>query len=543
MTTPRHSRGWISIEGAVVFGATLSTFPTMLGWSIFRHWNTSVTFHRMSMDISLTFPLLFALGCAAGHMLLRRMACRSPRLPLGSGLRSLQAGLVIFAADYGAATIAFYALRPANFPLSLMVPAFVYGIIGLALLYLVVLAAAIRGGKTTLRREVAATPHLANGTLLTASLLASLLLMEGALRIHNPFMFRARGDKISLQPYHRDVIDNRSSAKLESTIIRTTNAIGFRGEDPPVDLKDRLSVVFVGGSTTEDYYLSDSRMWTAVAGAGLDRCSRAAWWNNAGLIGHSTYPHTLLLDGNISKLSPKIIVFLIGINDLAKDLITNDTAFIITAENSVISDVTPQIASLMEMLSGKSELFAVVENLYRNRRATQAGLTAFHMDFAYVDRIPVTGHLETDPAEMRSLLEKAQPALRDYHAQVHGLVERSRAMGALPVLVTQPLLWGEGRDPTSGADLAVSTEMLGGRQVSALTLWRALEAYNDVVRKVGRDEGVPIIDLARTLPKDFRYFIDKMHFSVEGAGYVGDVVGRELCSVIGSRFPKLAKAP
>ncbi len=543
MAKVRNSSGWVSIEGFVAFVSVLATFATMFGGSIFRQWETSVTFHRMSMDISLTFPVLFALGCSVGHIVLRRVACLSAHLPVGPGLRSLQAGLLVLVVNCSAATIAYYLLRPANFPLSLMGLVFFYGLAGLVSLHLVILAVAIRNGDRDLQSEIAATPRLANGALLSVSLLASMLMIEVALRVHNPFLFRARGDKISLQPYHRDIIENNASAKLEPIIIRTTNGIGFRGEDPPVDLKDRLSIVFVGGSTTEDYYLSDSKMWTAVAGSGLDRCSRAVWWNNAGLVGHSTYAHAILLDGNISRLKPKVIVFLIGINDLAKDIITNDTAYIVKAENSVNSELTPQIASLLEILSGKSELFAVVENLQRSHRANQAGLVSFHVNFSYVDRIPVKDRTDVDPEVTRELLEMAKPALRNYETRIRGLIERSRAMGALPVLATQPLLWGEGRDPTSGSDLAISTEMLGGRQVSALTLWRALDAYNDVVRKVGRDEGLPVIDLARTLPKDFRYFIDKMHFSVEGAGFVGDVVGRELCSVISRRFPELAKVP
>ena len=43
------------------------------------------------------------------------------------------------------------------------------------------------------------------------------------------------------------------------------------------------------------------------------------WVNNAGLTGHSTIGHITLLKEHVVKIHPKVIVFLIGINDIGTE--------------------------------------------------------------------------------------------------------------------------------------------------------------------------------------------------------------------------------
>ena len=43
------------------------------------------------------------------------------------------------------------------------------------------------------------------------------------------------------------------------------------------------------------------------------------WLNNAGLDGHSTFGHIILFKDYIVKLKPKIILFLVGANDVGRN--------------------------------------------------------------------------------------------------------------------------------------------------------------------------------------------------------------------------------
>ena len=62
----------------------------------------------------------------------------------------------------------------------------------------------------------------------------------------------------------------------------------------------------------------------------------------------------------------------------------------------------------------------------------------------------------------------------------------------------------------------------------------ALRLYNDETRKASAEAGLPLINLARELPKNSTYFSDWIHFTAEGATMVGDIIFRHL-------EPKLAR--
>src|SRR5580658_1022828 len=91
--------------------------------------------------------------------------------------------------------------------------------------------------------------------------IVTLLLMELALRIYNPFHFRIKGDKILLPINERETIVNEINPKLDPVIIHTRNNLGFRGPEAPQDWAQELTVITIGGSTTECHFLSDDRTW------------------------------------------------------------------------------------------------------------------------------------------------------------------------------------------------------------------------------------------------------------------------------------------
>ncbi len=118
------------------------------------------------------------------------------------------------------------------------------------------------------------------------------------------------------------------------------------------------------------------------------------------------------------------------------------------------------------------------------------------------------------------------------------LIDISRGHGIEPVFITQPSVFGEAVDPATGVDLGrASTYSWNGK-----TLWQILELYNDVVRNTARQQGVLLIDLAREMPKDSRYYYDTYHFSNAGCAQVAEILDRRLEPFLAARYPRL-KAP
>src|SRR5580704_719833 len=354
-------------------------------------------------------------------------------------------------------------------------------------------------------------------TLLIGSILA-LFLLEGLLRLHNPFQARIKGNRIVLLTNMQYRIKNDIIPSLDPEVTMTRNSLGFRGPDPPPDFAGKLSIITVGGSTTQCFFLSDDKTWTARLAADLEPAFHDLWVDNAGLDGHSTYGHLVLMEDQIAKLHPKVVVFLIGANDVGRD---PDVEF--DAENVKGSISFHSPTAFVKSLSPYSEVASLVAGLYRSANAYKHGL--MHQKIDLKDFHP-TGSLPPGTEE-KYLAEYAAPHyLTGYEDRIKKLISVSRSNQIEPVLVTQPLLDGGGIDDVTGVDLA-TIEV--GPNRSGKMAWDLQEIYNDVTRRVGREQNVQVIDLARRLPKSSRNFYDFIHFTNEGAQAVADILAQDLC--------------
>lgn len=130
-----------------------------------------------------------------------------------------------------------------------------------------------------------------NALMVVASCVVGLMLVEIGLRIVSPVEMRLLGDDIRLPYFKRYEIVLKDTRILEERISHQRNRLGFRGPAPPNNFKDLLTIVAVGGSTTESYLVSDGKDWPAVLGSLLSGSLDRVWVNNAGISGHTTYGH------------------------------------------------------------------------------------------------------------------------------------------------------------------------------------------------------------------------------------------------------------
>jgi hypothetical protein len=368
--------------------------------------------------------------------------------------------------------------------------------------------------------------------LLVFGIVIALLLLEVLLQIHNPLQARIKGNRIVLttnKTYHikNDIIKN-----LDPEITVTRNSLGFRGPNPPSDFGNYLSIVTIGGSTTQCFFLSDDQTWTARFGQDLERSFNHVWINNAGLDGHSTHGHLVLLEDFIVPLRPKVALFLVGANDVARSSISDWDA-----ENVKSGIQFTSGKAFVKSLSAYSEVVALFLNGYRSYTAYKAGLIHQQVD------LTKQGYPDIPETEQKQYLEaNASPALlKSYEERLLKLVQVCKDAGIEPVLVTQPLLVGFGTDDVTGLDLG-RIKAYGPRQTGKM-YWDTVEAYNEVTRQVADDTSVILVDLAKTMPKSSRYFYDFIHYTPQGAQVIGDILDNSLCPVLQSKFPSYATHP
>jgi len=385
---------------------------------------------------------------------------------------------------------------------------------------------------------------LGNLLLSACSVIACIVLLEVLLRIYDPFGFRLKGDTIILPAHKRYSINNTSCDKLDTTITHTKNSLGFRGPEMPPDFKDTLSLFAVGGSTTECLLLSDRHDWPYLVGEKLKPLFPGLWINNAGLDGHSTYGHYLLMQNFIAGLKPKIVLFLVGTNDTEpytayfhdQSLLKKNTPEVMAACTGIMTkeiargefrNALHALNALAVHLAEKSRVTSCLLNLYRTLKARKQGLQHSCIDFTLLENKTVPE--ETRDRTIKDFRHNVVPGFR---TRLLRLMDLTKDAGIYPVLITQPALYGSGTDPDTGVDM----DSIACNGLNGLIQLQIMEMLNDVTRDVARKENIALIDLARAMPKRSLYFYDFIHFTSEGADAVADIIASSLKPFLEKRF-------
>lgn len=370
-------------------------------------------------------------------------------------------------------------------------------------------------------------------------LLVALMLGETFLRIYNPFEFRARGYSIGLVKgvqYKR--INSGNIPGIDNEVVMTKNSLGFRGEEPPLDLGNYYKILIVGGSTSECISISDGKTWSDVLDSQIKERYENIWINNAGIMGHSTFAHLVLLRDHLLQLDPDMLIFYIGVNDMSKEVAGEmDQSVKDIGMLAGLVSLNSQTHTIVQFLSDKSELFNVGFNLYRYYQAYKKGLV--RLDAGQIQQWPGIRDQRFLSApvsdEQRRLilnvhLEKYIPG---YRQRVQQMIRVSRENDITPVLVTQPILYGCTVDPSTGLDLSLVAVEDG---IDGCTKYRVMELYNDVLRDISREEGVYLVDVVPEFPHDSRLYIDMVHYSNEGSRVLGEIIAENMLEYIGQQL-------
>ena len=337
-------------------------------------------------------------------------------------------------------------------------------------------------------------------------IIAGLLIIEIILRIHNPLPLRIKHNRITLPANLKYIISDNKTKKIDREVFHTKNSLGFRGRELPHDFKNYLSIITVGGSTMESVLISDDKTWPFLLEQRLVISYRNVWLNNAGLAGHSTFGHRILLENYLIGLKPKIIIFLFGINDVGVNTCTKyDKIFL-----------RNYYATLMNFLSKHSELFATLAEIKNMLKCIISKPSEFEINLKERRRFIIA---DNDMEKTMQEYEKAY--IPDYKKRISTLIELCRDGDIEPIFLTQPLLVGKSIDPSTGEDLE-TVEIFPA--MNGKLYWKVLELYNSATKETCSLNNVYFIDLANMMSKDSKYFYDFMHFTNEGSEKVAEIV-------------------
>jgi lysophospholipase L1-like esterase len=365
----------------------------------------------------------------------------------------------------------------------------------------------------------------------------SVSILEITLTILNPFPLRVRGHKIELEKNVKRVFDNPGIPGLDTIIIQKRNSLGFRGPDPPSAFDSYVTALTVGGSTTECFYLSDSKTWPDLLLVRLQEHFDRFWLNNAGLDGHSTFGHLILMDQYITTMGVDFVLLMAGINDISRTETNPYDKLLFKGLNDY--NRLPAFRRAIIDLAGHSKTMALIDNLFRHLEAKERGLSHGAFEHRGLDLLNFPKIVENSE-DREAALRKHKSKYADlYRLRLIALVQLIRQYGTTPILLTQPALYGDVVDQTS--EIHLGKVNVGG--ISGSLRWDILELYNDITRDTAQKLGLGLIDLARQMPKDSRYYYDFIHFNNAGAEVVAELIEPEICSIIAKRFPDRVLSP
>jgi lysophospholipase L1-like esterase len=129
-------------------------------------------------------------------------------------------------------------------------------------------------------------------------------------------------------------------------------------------------------------------------------------------------------------------------------------------------------------------------------------------------------------------------SLPQFEINLKRLIHYLRSDGVEILLLTQPSIL---KDEMTKAEWNV-LKIGFGFCISRRNFWQseypsprslsaAMNAFNDVTRRVAAEEGIPLVDLAEIVPRELDNFVDDVHYTPQGSRLVGEVIAAAIDSL------------
>lgn len=250
---------------------------------------------------------------------------------------------------------------------------------------------------------------------------------------------------------------------------------------PPTGLR----VMAVGGSTTFDIYApDDASTWPAQVAKRLQEAlpKRTVELINAGVPGEIMLGNEIDVE-RLAHLDPDVLLIYQGPNELQR----------VTASQGSIGAHHPLT---------RLALFRAMSRLIEHRLPPPAF-----------------------PAD-RTL---AQEAMADLQSSLESIIELAQRSDIEVVLSTHAFQASDPPNPDQLRGLWLTSKLTG---LTPHQVIRALDDYNDMVRRIGREMGLPVSDIRSAVPSDDRYWGDSTHFTAPGSALAGEAMAKTVLEAL-----------
>lgn len=296
-------------------------------------------------------------------------------------------------------------------------------------------------------------------------------------------------------------------------VTYTRDRYGLRGDCPsPADIR----VLTIGGSTTDQVYVSDGQTWQDQLQRRLRGLAGGQRWcvANAGVDGHTTFGHIAALEQwlpLIPGLKPEYYLLYIGVNDAALRLER--------ASGDNRGDAAPAgvLGRVKQAIKHNSALFGLWRRLAA-ARPSDGPVFAAHRLISPTDET----YTSTRPADdIAALVDESTASFR---TRLQRLLQLVAIRGGKPICVSQPsIIYRRFEDGWRGIPSVFSAR---GRRFNGLDYRQSMLALNAAMEQDCPAAGGYYLDL-ESRAFDVSDFYDGVHMNAAGARKVGDYLFAE----------------
>lgn len=345
-------------------------------------------------------------------------------------------------------------------------------------------------------------------SLFAASTLFALLAAELVLRCcwHNPYANEQPDRIVRLRLQHanaehridRSEIDARKPIVSFRVDDRSYVRPSFQYENPD------YTIAFLGGSTTECCAVDEDLRFPALVSSELAKLGIAATTLNAGTSGNTLHDSINNLLNHVVQDDPDIVVLMHACNDIG---LLSQSGNYDPRSGQDVSWATVARSAAMK-LTNHSHLLGITRQVMREH----------------------THYVPTDPSDLhaRPIVAPSPQIDGAYEKRLRAFIRLARALDVEPVVMTQPISSSFTHLTPDWTDQDMQVR------------------FNDIVRRVGRQENVLVIDLVNYLQchvpdwnQHMHVFYDGIHVTDEGSR----IYGRYISQVFSERLRQSRSQP
>jgi hypothetical protein len=283
-----------------------------------------------------------------------------------------------------------------------------------------------------------------------------------------------------------------------------------------------MSIVFLGGSTTECRFVSEEHRFPYLAGVLLEQQTGIKINSyNAARSGNNSLHSLDILLNKVIPINPDIVVMLHNINDLVV-LLYESSYWNPKSSKSVIFDINKEIdANFYKIIRDRyiPNLAAAMRNFDKSLRSLYKSDKKSSDEFAKIRG----KHLTVDKSAM----------VDQFEMNLQSFIYLCKARNITPVLMTMPSRFKE--KPDQNILVTFKNVSLDYSQFREL-----FNLFNNSILKKAHENNIMVIDLAKEIPQENEFMCDVVHYTDKGARKIADIISGRLQPVVNSRIKQPA---